>query len=388
MNPSWKEGRPGPLFFALLLIAAGSAFFWNLQFRQDFSRDLNVYWCTHQLLEQSRYPFETRAVEEVYAQALGEKTTIERPALAIPLIYLYLKFIFALPIQTAQLLWLILQLIFISLMVRWTWAVQGTEHPHLFGKLVALAFFPLYYPALYLGQVSNLAILGFFAFFRLLHSRKDGWAGAVLALTVIKPFLFLPVYAALAAFGIREKKWRMIGAFGVTLLAAGALTWVLYPNLFKDWLQMAKSTDNDLIYPSLPSLVRAWFFGRTGVPPLWPNFVFPAAASLYFAVRILRKKEMGWPFELPSLICGSIVFSPHVWPYDFSLLIFPIVSTWEGIRHLADRRKVILTGLFFGFGALLWADAFKAHYTHESFWIPVGVWLLWILQAKLKGCQG
>ncbi|MCU0514958.1 MAG: DUF2029 domain-containing protein, partial [Anaerolineae bacterium] len=103
-----------------------------------------------------------------------------------------------------------------------------------------------YYPArgLLLGQpgllVYALEVLALWALLR----RRDGLAGAALALSTLKPQMGYLIVPFLLLWALREQRYRFAGSFALSFGGLLALSFLLLPSWFSDWLaQLA-------LYPS------------------------------------------------------------------------------------------------------------------------------------------
>ncbi len=87
-----------------------------------------------------------------------------------------------------------------------------------------------------LGQ---FAIFGFFSLalaLYLLQRQHDGWAGAILVLSTMKPTLVFLVVPFLILWAIIRRRWRFVIGFGITLGGAMLGSWLLLPTWLTDWL--------------------------------------------------------------------------------------------------------------------------------------------------------
>ena len=109
--------------------------------------------------------------------------------------------------------------------LRWGWPLAGP--PGLLLTGAALTFFPIT-AGLLLGQSTALVLLGWAAGSAALRRGHDGWAGAALALAMLKPQAVPVLLLALLLL----RRWRALAAWAATVVGAVIVT---LPILGFDW---------------------------------------------------------------------------------------------------------------------------------------------------------
>jgi hypothetical protein len=208
--------------------------------------------------------------------------------------------------------------------------------------LGALAAFPVFWSLLY-GQSSSLILLSWALFYRLLKAGRDGPAGMVLAVALIKPHLALVPVLYLLAMG----RWRALFAFGAgTVALAGAsvalagaeVTFVSYPK----FLMASVGWENE--YGVDRAHMYGWtaFFstslpedGRTVALTLG---AVASALTLLAATCVWRSHRSLDDAAQPmlALAIASILISPHIHAQDLQILLLPLL--------IASRRDLLYSG--------------------------------------------
>ncbi|MFN8167596.1 MAG: glycosyltransferase family 87 protein [Candidatus Nanopelagicales bacterium] len=190
------------------------------------------------------------------------------------------------------------------------------------------------------GQDTALSLFLWVAALRLLRSGRDVGAGALLALGLMKPQLFVLAPVVLLA----QRRWRALGAWAATASAMalvsvavvgvdGVLEWIGLP--FSDLYRSAVQTEQAWRMQGLPSLLVAiappggatiahdlGLLLAAGIVVLFLATAFRAAPPAYDGV---------WAFALLT----TVVASPHLLEYD---LVFAVPA----ILYVLDRHDSTL----------------------------------------------
>jgi hypothetical protein len=165
------------------------------------------------------------------------------------------------------------------------------------------------------AQLDGLLVLGLGLGWRLFRSGREGWAGAALGLTLVKPHLMLGVAAGLLV-GLH---WRSLLGWTLAAAALAAASLVLAPGSLWAWPAAALSTaghnGNDL---SLPGLLYA-----AGMPALLALSIgVPAALCATLAVA----RRCATPAaSAAALVLGGLLAAPHMLATDLVVGCFALV---------------------------------------------------------------
>jgi len=219
-------------------------------------------------------------------------------------------------------------------------------------SLIAFAFFPTL-QGLVNGQSSFLILIALVLTYLGLKGKRDYLAGTTLALGLIKPQLVIVIIAVM----LYRQRWRTVLAFGVTttiLLLASVVTvgiegMVSYVALIR---QMLSSNGFHGLHPApMPNLrgtvyrfgqlYHACCGGRPSSVTL--NTITLLLSTLVF-VSVLRAWRGPWDptsheFDLrfSQTLIGTLLFSPHLYSHDLSLLILVAFLLLNYFAHEARR---------------------------------------------------
>jgi hypothetical protein len=196
------------------------------------------------------------------------------------------------------------------------------------------------------GQDSALLLLIWVAGLRLLDSGRDPAAGAVLALGLVKPQLFVLVplvllvqrrWSALAAWAVAA-----LGVVGLSLAAAG-------PQGVVDWLDALTSER----YHEVVQVGQSWMMH--GIPSALVSLVPPAWGSvaqalglalgvvlvvaLLLAVRRAPSAGVGAVWALVALT--TVLVTPHVLSYDLVLVLPAVLHLLQPPSTRTTRLSVL-----------------------------------------------
>lgn len=333
------------------------------------SRDFISYWATGQQLVHHANPYDRQAVAQIeHAQGLDTRAVLimRNPPWALPLAW-PLGFLSA---RLAVLLWSILLSVCLWFSVRIVRRLHGSPANYL--HWLALAFTPALI-CLIMGQTTLLSLLGLALFLRFHRERPFG-AGAALWLCALKPHLFLPFSAALAAWILYSRAWRVLGGAVVALAASTAVALLIAPRAWPDYLRMLRSplVENDFT-PCIADALHRWLFPQQQ----WIRYVPTAVASIWALVYYLRRRtHWNWVRNGSALILVSLVFAPYAWLYDQCLAIPPLLEA-----AYATGAEWWLTALALMIFAadlqLAWVKVISPLWL----WTAPG-WLVWWLIAK------
>ncbi|HTU16813.1 MAG TPA: glycosyltransferase family 87 protein [Gemmataceae bacterium] len=227
--------------------------------------------------------------------------------------------------RISHLLWLAFQLVALACGVDWAWRVLGEPRERRWlAWLVALTFLPCHL-VLVTGQMGALLLLGLIGFLYCLQHGRDGWAGAFLVLTAIKPQLTYLFWPALLLWAWQERRWRLL--LGGVLGGAAALAWpvLVNPQLpFYYWQSLTQRTaTHSHLSPLVGTALRLAFNGRLGM-----QFVPMVPGLLWLAWYWRRhRRSWSWPKQLADLLFASLLTTAYgAWPFDLVLLLIPILQ--------------------------------------------------------------
>lgn len=184
--------------------------------------------------------------------------------------------------------------------------------------LFAFTFYPVLL-GLKFTQMAPLLLLGVAGFIWFEKKGKRGRAGLCLALTFLKPHLFLLIWLAL----LLRREWRVIVSAVVPIAALSAIALLIYPPVFHSYQQLMNGPFPSIALSGILSGVRDLFRSRS---TFWIQFVPPVFGVGWFA-WYWRKHRRNWVWSdrMPFVIAASVIFAPYGFVFDQSLFMVPII---------------------------------------------------------------
>jgi hypothetical protein len=334
------------------------------------SRDFVVYWATGQQLVHHGNPYDATNMGQTEHSAGFEGKGVyymRNPPWSLPL---------ALPLGLASarvmaLPWSLLMLAILIACVRMLWQMFGKPGTHL--EWLGYCFAPALICVI-AGQTAIFLLLGLVLFLRL-YARHPFWAGAALWFCTLKPHLFLPFGVVLLLWIVLTRSYRiLLGAIAATA-ASCAVTEVLDPQAWSQYLQWAHRSGiaNEFI-PCLSVMLR------DAINPAahWLVFV-PAVAGCAWALVYLWQHRRAWDWiEHGNLVMlVSIFAAPYCWLWDHSLAIPALLY---GVARTQSRRMIAVLALLF-LALELQPFVFQVGLNSKLFLWPALAWIVWYVFA-------
>jgi glycosyl transferase family 87 len=274
-----------------------------------------------------------------------------------------------LPLEAAGALWVAISIAATLAGARWCWyAVDGRPRaaPLFIALVVSSEPFWLMLAG---GQIGGILTLGVGLGAWLLSRRREGSAGATLAILALKPHVLgLEALALLVRAVATRSRAFLAGAFG----AVGALLVISLPFRWSwpfEWLH--ESFGRQTGYS--PSLATAWGFAAHDLG----NILFAplVIAVVVVAALMLARGIPRDPVTFTALAVPLSLFAgPYAWSYDFVVLALP----WAFVLARADRaepavRRAFVITLALVASLLAWGLyglAFTRGAETLSAWIP------------------
>lgn len=347
------------------------------------SRDFVSYWATGRQLVHHGNPYDRAAIAALeHAAGLDVRAVLimRNPPWALPLAW-PLGF---LPLRVAAILWSLLLLACLLLSVRMARQLYGSPANRL--HWLALSFTPALI-CLTMGQTALLALLGLVLFLRW-HGSRPFLAGASLWLCALKPHLFLPFAAALAAWlvtslvtsPIAGRARKLLAGAAAALALSSALATLIDPHAWLDYTRLMRSpaVENEFI-PCLASAFRQAIDRLFDVRAIWPQYL-PVAICCVWAIAYFWRRRATWDWKTHAgpLLLVSLVAAPYCWFYDQCLAIPALL---EGAY--ATRSRNLLAVLAFAILVMDIEICFVPVLSPLYLW-TAPAWLAWYLVATAR----
>jgi hypothetical protein len=245
-----------------------------------------------------------------------------------------------LPYGTAFAVWIAGQCALLLACWYWIWRRFGSD---------ALVYAALFLPCplgIASGQDCVMMLALFILAFELAERSRWFAAGAVLALMLMKFHLILLWPVAL----LIQRRWRMLAGFCATafMLAASCVALGGVGSL-RTYAALLQNKSLDHLSPS-PELMISFqgFLANIGSDARWASAVLVGVAVVVFLWSV-RAAPLWRMFAITAV--ASLWIVPHVYGYDASLLLLPIVLTIFRSPYPASRNAATLlsTPIPFGF---------------------------------------
>ncbi|HEX3661141.1 MAG TPA: glycosyltransferase 87 family protein [Acidobacteriaceae bacterium] len=334
------------------------------------SRDFVVYWATGQQLVHHANPFDPNLMWTVeHSTGFGAPGSffMRNPPWSLPLAY-PLGFFSA---RVAALPWSLMLLGLLVLSVRILWKMYGQGEKRL--DLLAY-FFPPALICVVMGQTSLFLLLGLVLFLRL-HRTRPFWGGAALWLCTLKPHLFVPFGIVLLVWIVAQRNWRIVAGALSALAASCALTELIDPAAWSEYLHWAaRSGISNEYIPCLSVQLR--------------NLIDPQAKWLAFVPVVLgsvwalgyywrNRNRWDWREQGHLLMLVSLLVAPYCWIYDQSLALPALmVAAW---RSATRWQLATLAAMFIVVELQTFLAFWEAHMVY--LWVAPA-WLAWFLWSR------
>ena len=219
------------------------------------------------------------------------------------------------------------------------------------------------------GQDSIVFLLLICLLWRALASGRDGTAGIVLALALFKLQIAFALLFFLALYLPAARRKHLLLSFAPSA-AAVALTCLLItgPHGFADWLGLIGSASIAshlghhaqsviAVYPkAMPTLNGLLYLCGGHLLSSHASFALVVILSiLVFAAALYLVRTAR---DLPAAFCAALVaallLAPHLYLYDYVLLLFPVLLLTERSQPLLTALFYVLPFVLFAFAGLDW----------------------------------
>jgi hypothetical protein len=214
--------------------------------------------------------------------------------------------------------------------------------------LAALVLFSLlFYPAargLILGQMSHVGYLLQALVLWALAKDRDGLAGVALALATYKPQMVYILVPLLLLWGLAERRWRFLAAFGVTFGLLVLYAFVVFPPWLAEW------THRLSLYPNYTLGSPVWIITRLYLGlGQWAEWVvngalYASALWAWYSVIVERRHER-FVWAIVWTLMVTHVAAPRTAAPHFVLYIIPLLFYFKQWQRTRPRQAGLWTGV-------------------------------------------
>ena len=233
--------------------------------------------------------------------------------------------------------------------------------------LAFIAFLPLFKLILF-GQTSHIALLGFLLFNYHYFKSQDAKAGLSLSLTLLKPNLFLPLYAFLLARSLITKRHSVLLGLILGLLMQSGVSYLVDSAAFAAYsthLLELSAARQGMMQASLSQIL----VHLTGLS--WLSLIISILAMAWGAINAASRKTETLHFLYVLSFIG-LFFSPYAWSHDYILLLVPFLIL---VDRLATSAPLLTLGGLALISSLAWVYISGNIITRE--WISLLILLPW-----------
>ena len=336
-------------------------------------RDFAAYWASAQLLLASQ-----NAYSPVALLALQRKLGWQDSS---PLVMWNPPWTFAvtlpfglLDFAVGQFLWLLLHVFVLLIAARLLWNIYGEPADrYRLAWFLTVTFVPSVF-VLVIGQIAPLVLAGFAGFLYFERRGKKFTAGALLALTLVKPHFLYLFWIVFALWLIQRNKWRIFCGAAVAGLVAAAMPLFFNPSVYSQYVELFRPTDLqlplDLPAPTLRNAVKLLLELDVGAWQTLPSLL-GVIWAVYYWWR--HRTDWQWPERLPLVLIVSLTTSAYTWTFDQVIFLPAII---QGAGWLAHQRLP----WYKSFAALLYLAVDLAHGAMRVF-VAEELWYFWLAPA-------
>jgi hypothetical protein len=260
--------------------------------------------------------------------------------------------------------------------------------------LIAMALVsPPVYFSLSAGQNTGLTFLLHCAILAALLKGQDWKAGALLAVGLLKPHLFLAVLIWLLC----ARRWRVLGGFVVGAILTIALCTQFFGNdvFLREWnslqtpIYRSEEVAQAFIMNSWQSFWQLLFEANSLTSLL--GWVCALAVLVIMCVvwnRLAKDKNNATPDRLLMLyaasICAVVVTTPHLPVYDLGLLILPVLVFTNRVLDYSPGEAVVLRWTLLILVVFACMGESWARMTHLQIVVPLVTLLIWVSLTQFK----
>jgi hypothetical protein len=334
--------------------------------------DFVEYWAAGRLLASGDNPYDGERMHalERAAGRTEDGILMWNPPWTLPLVLPF----GLLPVRTAHLLWVVLQLGVLVFCADRLWLLYGGDCERRWvAWLLGLAFLPTLF-ALTAGQITPLLLLGAVGFLMCIERKRETLAGVAAVLLAIKPHLAYLFWLALLLWSIRERRWRALAGGIVAGLVLTAIPLLFNAHVLQQyWHTFTQTPPAQYRSPTIGTVLRLVF----GEGQFRLQFLALIPGLVWFVPYWwMKRRDWEWKEQMPLLLTVSVLTTAYGgWPFDLVLLLLPIMHAAATVaRHGWNAVPIFALGLFVAINAIAVVQlALQVEY----------FWFIWITPAVL-----
>jgi hypothetical protein len=338
-------------------------------------RDFAAYWASAQLLLSAQNPYSPPDLFNIQKNlGLQEDSPLvmwNPPwTFAVTLPFGLLDF------ATGQFLWLLLQVFLLLASAQLLWNIYGEPAGrYRLAWLLTVTFVPSVF-VLVIGQIAPLVLAGFAGFLYFERRGMKFTAGALLALTLVKPHFVYLFWIVFVPWFWQRRQWSLLLGTAVVGTAAAILPLFFNPSVYHQYVDLFRPTDLrlplELPAPTLRNAANLLLQLDLGVWQMLPSLL-AAMWILFYWWR--HRADWQWSERLPLILIVSLTTSAYTWTFDQVVLMPAII---QGASWLVRRRLLWYRSI----AALLYITIDLVHLVLR-FFVAEELWYFWLAPALL-----
>lgn len=338
-------------------------------------RDFAAYWASARLLVAAQNPYSPAELLELQ-RMLGWQD-------AAPLVMWNPPWTFAvtlpfglLDFESGQFLWLLLNVFLLLISARLLWRSYGERADrYRLAWFLTVTFIPTVF-VLVIGQIAPLVLAGLTGFLYFEREGKKFAAGALLALTMLKPHLIYLFWLVFALWVLQRRQWSLLSSAAITGLVAAAMPLLFNPSVYHQYIELFRPTELqlplDLPAPTLRNATKLLMQMDMGA---WQ--IMPSVIAVVWVVFYWRRHQSDWQWSerLPLVLIVSLTTSAYTWTFDQVVFLPAIIqgASWLVRQRLPWYRSI---------AALLYVAIDFTHGAMRVF-VVEELWYFWLAPAFL-----
>jgi hypothetical protein len=338
-------------------------------------RDFAAYWASAQLLLAAQNPYSPADlfnIQKNLGLRDGSPLVMWNPpwTFAVTLPFGPLDF------ATGQFLWLLLHVFLLLASARLLWSIYGEPAGrYRLAWFLTLTFVPSVF-VLVIGQIAPLVLAGFAGFLYFERRGMKFTAGALLALTLVKPHFVYLFWIVFVLWLLQRRQWSLLAGSAVAGLAAAALPLYFNPSVYHQYVELFRPADLqlplDLPAPTLRNAANLLLQLDLGVWQMLPSLL-AAVWILFYWWR--HRTDWQWSERLPLVLLVSLATSAYTWTFDQVVFLPALIqgASWLVRQRLPWYRSI---------AALLYIAIDFVHLVLR-FFVAEELWYFWLAPALL-----
>jgi len=354
------------------------------------TKDLLTNWASVQVFLLGENPYDSNQMLP-FVQRWGYAKRTPPAAWFPPWAIVLLSLVYFLDFPIVVVIWFVINLAIVYLITLLIVSVYANrEIKFIYLEIASIIFYPLW-ALLRWGHIGILLPLGLAGTIWAFKKGDDRLAGLFMVLLMMKAHVVYLILLYITLWIINQKRWTAMIWFagGLSFLMFVAFIW--NHSIFEWWFLSFYTKAGNYRAATLVGWMRGLLINIQGYPPKWPMILVPFCAIAlllygFYVKRALRSIEE----IIPVVACVSVLTAPYAWMHDFVIILVTQIAlicrtcdvgSIQRVRAEVISAILVLNLITF----ILGKNVF--HSSHEYFWFPAVLLLLWFRGNRLREKQ-